>query len=236
MPHEARLVVRCTAEFVGTALLLVAVVGSAIMGTRLFDAAHGLTLLANSLATGATLASLILTFGAVSGAHFNPAVSLALALDKHLPWRDVSGYLAAQLAGALTGVAAAHLMFDLPLWTPAAQVRAGAGLVFSECLATFGLVMTIAACSKHRPAAVPAAVATYIVGAYWFSSSTSFANPAVTVARALTDTFTGIRMADVAAFVAAQLAGAAAATLLVRWMATPVRLPATTVCSTEDAL
>lgn len=210
------------AEALGTALLLAVVVGSGIMAERLAGGNAALALLCNALATGAGLVALIQTFGPVSGAHFNPAVTLAEAVGGALPWRSVPAYVAAQLVGGVLGVAVADLSFDLPAWTWSTHARSGAGQWLGEGVATFGLLATIAGTSRRTPAATPYAVAAYIVSAYWFTSSTSFANPAVTVARALTDTFAGIRPADVPAFVAAQLVGAAAAVALFRWLV-PVR-------------
>lgn len=209
---------RIAAEFCGTAFLLAAIVGSGVMGERLSGGNVGLALLANAIATGAALVALILTFGPISGAHLNPAVTLADATQGGLPWRTVPAYLAAQIAGAFAGVATAHLMFGLPLYTLSTHGRSGAAQVFSEFVATFGLVAVIWGCSRRRSATVPFAVAAYIVAAYWFTASTSFANPAVTLARAATNTFTGIHPTDVAGFVVAQLAGAAAATILFRWL------------------
>lgn len=209
---------RLTAEAVGTAFLLAAVVGSGLMGERLAGGSVALALLANSLATGAALVALILSFGPISGAHFNPAVTLADAWQRGLPWREVPGYIAAQLLGAFLGVAAAHLMFDEPLFAASTKVRAGGAQLFSEFIASFGLLAVIWGCSQRRSQAVPFAVAAYIVAAYWFTASTSFANPAVTLARAASDTFAGIRPADVPAFVLAQLLGAGAATALFRWL------------------
>ena len=209
---------RAAAEAVGTALLLAAVVGSGIMGERLASGNVALALLANTIATGAALVALILTFGPVSGAHFNPAVTLATASQRGLPVRDAAGYIAAQLAGALAGVAAAHLMFGEPLFSASRHAREGAAQLFAEFVATFGLLSVVWGCARQRAAAAPFAVGAYITAAYWFTSSTSFANPAVTVARSLTDTFSGIRPADVPGFVAAQLLGAAVATLLFRWL------------------
>jgi glycerol uptake facilitator-like aquaporin len=209
---------RLAAEGVGTSLLLAAVVGSGIMGERLAGGSVGLALLANTLATGAALVALILTFGPVSGAHFNPAVTLADASQGGLPWREVPGYLAAQVAGAFAGVAAAHLMFGEPLFAASSRVREGLPQAFSEAIATFGLLATIWGVSRSRATVVPFAVAAYIVAAYWFTASTSFANPAVTLARAATNTFAGIRPSDVPLFVFAQLMGAAAATALFRWL------------------
>jgi glycerol uptake facilitator-like aquaporin len=216
---------RAAAEGVATALLLATVVGSGIMAERLFPGSAGLALLANSLATGAGLVALILAFGPVSGAHLNPAVTLADASQGGLPWREVPAYVIAQLLGAFAGVALAHGMFGLPLFAPSRHVRAGSAQLLSEVVATFGLLAVIWGCSRRRSQAVPFAVAAFIVAAYWFTGSTSFANPAVTLARAATDTFAGIRPADVTGFVVAQLAGAALATLLFRWL-TPT-LPAT---------
>jgi glycerol uptake facilitator-like aquaporin len=206
------------AEAVGTAMLLAAVVGSGIMGERLAGGNVAVALLANAIATGAALVALILTFGPVSGAHFNPAVTLADASQGGLPWRRVPGYLVAQFGGALAGVAVAHLMFGERLFTASTHARNGASQMFSEFVATFGLLAVIWGVSRRRAAVVPFAVAAYIVAAYWFTASTSFANPAVTVARALTDTFAGIRPADVAGFVIGQMAGAIAATMLFRWL------------------
>lgn len=199
-------------------MLLAAVVGSGIMGERLSGGNIAIALLANSLSTGAALVALILTFGPISGAHFNPAVTLADASQGGLAWREVPAYVIAQLAGAFAGVATAHLMFGLRLFSPSRHVRAGAGQMFSEFIATFGLLAVIWGCVRFRSQAVPFAVAAYITAAYWFTASTSFANPAVTLARSLTDSFVGIRPADAPGFIIAQLAGAAAATLLFRWL------------------
>ena len=209
---------RLAAEGIGTALLLAAVVGSGIMGERLAAGNVAIALLANTIATGATLVALILTFGAISGAHFNPAVTIADASQGGIRWRDVPLYIASQLTGAVAGVLAAHLMFGEPLLQLSHKVRAGSAQLFSEFVATFGLLAVIWGCSRTRSESVPFAVGLYITGAYWFTASTSFANPAVTVARALTETFAGIRPADVPGFIAAQLAGAATATLLFRWL------------------
>ena len=209
---------RVTAEALGTALLLAAVVGSGIMGERLAAGNIAIALLANTLATGAMLATLILTFGPISGAHFNPAVTLADASQGGLPWRDVPGYLTAQVAGAFAGVAAAHLMFGEPVFRASRHTRAGGAQLFSEFIATFGLLTVIWGCGRLRSAAVPFAVAAYITGAYWFTASTSFANPAVTLARSASNTFAGIRPVDAPGFIVAQLAGAAAATILFRWL------------------
>ena len=209
---------RVVAEAIGTALLLAAVVGSGIMGERLAGGNVAIALLANTLATGAMLVALILTFGPISGAHFNPAVTLADASQGGLAWRAVPGYIAAQIFGAFAGVAAAHLMFGEPLFRASHHVRAGAAQIFSEFIATFGLLAVIWGCVRFRSSAVPFAVGAYITGAYWFTASTSFANPAVTLARSASDTFAGIRPADAPGFILAQLAGSAAATLLFRWL------------------
>jgi glycerol uptake facilitator-like aquaporin len=211
------LVRRVTAELIGTAMLLAAVIGSGIMGERLAGGNVAIALLANTLATGAALLALILTFGPISGAHFNPAVTLADASQGGLAWREVPAYVAAQVFGAFLGVAIAHVMFGLPLFFASRHARAGMRQMFSEFVATFGLVAVIWGCVRFRPAIVPFAVAAYIMAAYWFTSSTSFANPAVTLARAATDTFAGIRPIDAPGFIIGQLLGAAAATLLFRW-------------------
>jgi glycerol uptake facilitator-like aquaporin len=206
-----RLARRCFAEALGTALLLAAVVGSGIMGERLAGGNVALALLANSLATGFALIALIVAFAPRSGAHFNPVVTLALALRGDLARRDAPGYLVAQVAGALLGVLAAHLMFDLPLLQESQKVRSGIGQWWSECVATFGLVFVVLSLDRRNAWAAPFAVGGYIAAAYWFTASTSFANPAVTLARAFTDTFAGIAVADVPMFAVAQLAGAALA-------------------------
>jgi glycerol uptake facilitator-like aquaporin len=206
----------CVAEFIGTALLLLAVVGSGIMAQRLCGGNVGLALLANAVATGGALIALILAFGSVSGAHFNPVVTLGVAIRENT-WRIVLPYIGAQIAGALAGTALANVMFGLPMFVPSQHARSGAAMVASEFVATFGLLAVIWGCARARPAATPYAVAAYIVGAYWFTPSTSFANPAVSIARSLTDSFSGIRPLDVPAFVAVQVAGALAATLLFIW-------------------
>ncbi|MFZ0226969.1 MAG: MIP/aquaporin family protein [Mycobacterium sp.] len=206
------------AEFAGTACLLAAVVGSGIMGERLSGGNIAVALLANTIATGSVLVALILTFGPISGAHFNPAVTLAMASQRDIPWSETPGYLAAQILGAYAGVACAHLMFGLPLFSASHRARGSISQVFSEFVATFGLLAVIWGCSRLRSSAVPFAVGAYITAAYWFTASTSFANPAVTLARAASNTFSGIRLVDVAPFIAAQLVGAAAATLLFRWL------------------
>ena len=210
---------RLTSEAIGTALLLAAVVGSGIMGERLAGGNVALALLANTLATGAALVALILTFGPISGAHLNPAVTLADASQGGLPWRDVPGYLAAQLGGALIGVAIADVMFGEPVFAQSHHVRHGSAQLLSELVATFGLLSVVWGCSRRRSTvATPFAVGAYIAAAYWFTASTSFANPAVTLARSLTDTFAGIRPTDVPGFILAQMLGAATATMLFRWL------------------
>jgi glycerol uptake facilitator-like aquaporin len=209
---------RVTAEAIGTAMLLAAVVGSGIMADRLSSGDEAIALLANTLATAAALAALILTFGPISGAHFNPAVSLADASQAGLRWREVPAYVTAQLCGGVLGVWIAHIMFGERLFMLSLHVRSGPAQMVSEFVATFGLLSVIWGCSRRRSDAVPFAVAAYIAAAYWFTASTSFANPAVTLARALTDTFAGIRPADVPGFILAQFAGAFAATLVFRWL------------------
>lgn len=209
---------RAVAEALGTAFLLAAVVGSGIMGERLSGGNVAIALLANTIATGAALVTLILTFGPISGAHFNPAVTLADASQGGLAWREVPIYLAGQIMAAFAGVAAAHLMFGEPLLFASHHVRAGNAQLFSEFIATFGLLSVIWGCARLRSSAVPFAVGAYITAAYWFTASTSFANPTVTLARAASDTFAGIRPADAPGFIIAQLAGAAVATILFRWL------------------
>lgn len=203
-------------EGLGAALLLATVIGSGIMGSKLAGGNVALALLGNTLATGAILVVLILIFGSVSGAHFNPAVTLAFALRREFPWAQVVPYVAAQIVGAVLGVWLAHAMFDLPLWQVSTTVRSGPGQWIAEVTATLGLVLTILGCVAGAPSAVPYAVGLYITSAYWFTASTSFANPAVTLARSLSDTFAGIAPASVPAFVAAQIAGMLLAILLAR--------------------
>jgi glycerol uptake facilitator-like aquaporin len=226
-PNLARATV---AEATGTALLLAAVVGSGIMGERLAGGSIAMTLLANSIATGAALLALIFTFGPVSGAHFNPAVTLADASQGGLPWSRAWAYIAAQLVGAFVGVMVAHIMFSEPLLAASVHERSGGAQVFSEFVATFGLLAVILGCSRRNATVGPFAVAAYITAAYWFTASTSFANPAVTLARAYTTTFAGVRPADVPGFVAAQIMGAAAATLLCRWLVPTLPSPPDDVC------
>jgi glycerol uptake facilitator-like aquaporin len=209
---------RLAAEGIGTAFLLATVVGSGIMAAKLAGGNTAIALLGNTLPTGAILVVLILVFGPVSGAHFNPAVSLAFALRGELAWSDLFAYVAAQIVGGIAGVLAAHLMFELPLWQIAATERSGVGQWFAEFVATFGLLVTIFGCLSRASAAIPYAVGLYITAAYWFTASTSFANPAVTIARALSDTFAGIAPPNVPAFIVAQLIGALAATGFSAWM------------------
>jgi glycerol uptake facilitator-like aquaporin len=209
---------RLVAEALGTGLLLATVVGSGIMGERLAAGNVGLALLANTLATGAALVALILTFGPISGAHFNPVVTLSDAWQGNMPWRDVPPYLLVQILGAFIGVAAAHLMFGEPLFFVSQHARTGPAQWWSEFVATFGLLAVIIGCSRSRPAITPFAVAAYITAAYWFTASTSFANPAVTLARAASDTFAGIRPIDTIGFILAQMAGAMSASVLMRWL------------------
>jgi glycerol uptake facilitator-like aquaporin len=210
---------KCIAEALGTALLLATVVGSGIMGEQRAGGNEAIALLANTVATGAGLVALILTFGSVSGAHFNPVVTLADASQGGLPWREVPAYLVAQTFGAFMGVAVAHVMFREPaLFFASRHERSGIAQLVSEFVATFGLLSVIGGCARRRPAAVPFAVGAYITAAYWFTSSTSFANPAVTLARAASDTFAGIRPADAPGFVVAQLLGASASTAVFRWL------------------
>jgi len=218
---KASLAQRILAEGLGTAFLLAAVVGSGIMAVKLAGGNGALALLCNTLSTGAILTVLILTFGPISGAHFNPAVSIAMALRGELPAGTAAVYVGAQIVGGILGVWAAHLMFELPLWQISVTARTGPGQWFAEAVATFGLLLTILGCGARTPAAVPYAVGLYITSAYWFTASTSFANPAVTIARSLSDTFAGIAPAGVAAFIAAQMAGMLAAVVLGRWLWRP---------------
>jgi glycerol uptake facilitator-like aquaporin len=215
MPSLAR---RLFAEWLGTAFLLAAVVGSGIMAERLAGGNVALALLCNTLPTGAILVVLILIFGPISGAHFNPAVSAAFALRRELPWPIAAAYVAAQIIGAVAGVWAAHLMFELPIWQFSTTSRAGSGQWFAEAVATFGLLLTIFGCAARTPAAIPYAAGLYITSAYWFTASTSFANPAVTIARSLSDTFAGIAPSGVISFIAAQLAGTAMAVIIGKWL------------------
>lgn len=209
---------RLGAEFVGSALLLAVVVGSGIMGERLAGGNVAIALLGNTLATGAALYVLILVFGPLSGAHFNPAVSLVFALRRELSPGDAILYFCAQLAGAFLGVLVAHLMFDLAPYAASTHARGGASQMLGEAVATFGLVLTILGAVRWRPEATPTAVGLYITAGYWFTSSTSFANPAVTAARSVTDTFSGIRPADAPGFIAAEFLGAIVAAALASWL------------------
>lgn len=209
---------RLTAEFFGTLLLVATVVGSGIMAERLANGNVALALLANTIATGATLVALILAFGPISGAHLNPVVSVADALERGLPWFDTLAYIPAQILGAVGGTLLAHVMFSLPPVSLSHHARGGPAQFVSEFAATFGLLCVIWGCSRSRSNVVPFAVGSYITAAYWFTASTSFANPAVTIARALTDTFAGIRPIDVPLFVTAQFVGGIGATLLFRWL------------------
>lgn len=209
---------RAAAEAIGTAFLLAAVVGSGIMGERLAAGNPAVMLLVNTLSTGAALIALIYSFAPISGAHFNPVITLALASRYSFGWKEVPIYIAAQLTGAVTGIAAVHGMFGQPVFSFSHHARGGAPQLLSEAIATFGLLLVIWSSHRHRMEAVTFVVGAYITSAYWFTSSTSFANPAVTIARMMSDTFTGIRPADVPGFIAAQLLGAGAATLLARWL------------------
>ncbi len=215
MPSLAR---RAVAEALGTAFLLAAVVGSGIMAQRLSGGNGALALLCNTLPTGAILTVLILMLGPVSGAHFNPAVSLAFAARGELSARDTAVFIACQIAGGILGVIAEHAMFEIPIWQMSQTVRTGPGQWLAEGVATFGLLLTIFGCLRGAPSSVPYAVGLYITSAYWFTASTSFANPAVTIARSLSDTFAGIAPAGVLAFIVAQLVGAMAAVALARWL------------------
>jgi len=216
---------KLAAEALGSALLLMVVVGSGIMGQRLSQGNDAVALLGNSLATGTALVVLIWIFGPVSGAHLNPVVTLVAALRRDLPWRAALAYPPAQIAGAVLGVWCAHLMFGQPVWQVSAHVRTGGGQVFAEGVATFGLLAAILGTSRLRPEATPVAVGLYITAAYWFTASTSFANPAVTLARSLTDTFAGIAPGGVPAFILAQTAGALVAMAVFGWLLAPRKTP-----------
>jgi glycerol uptake facilitator-like aquaporin len=222
MPADVGLGRRSVAEGLGTSFLLATVIGSGIMAERLAGGNVALALLANTVATGAALVALILTFGPISGAHFNPLVTLADASQGGLSWRDVPAYILAQVLGAFGGAMIAHLMFGEPVLSASRHVRSSAGELLGEFVATFGLLAVIWGCSRRRSEAVPFAVGAYITAAYWFTSSTSFANPAVTLARAASDTFAGIRPVDAPAFIVVQCLGAAAATALFRWLVPPL--------------
>lgn len=209
---------RATVEFVGTAILLAAIVGSGIMGERLASGNVAIALLANSMATGAVLVALILAFGEPSGAHFNPVVTFSSAARRGLPWRETPAYVAAQVTGAFSGVALANSMFGLPAFFASRHARTGWPFWIAEVVATAGLITVIGCCVRWRRAATPFAVAGYVTAAYWFFPSTSLANPAVTLARSMTDTFSGIRPVDVPAFLVSQFAGAAVATAFLGWL------------------
>ena len=217
---KAALGQRLTAEFLGTGFLVATVIGSGIMGERLAGGNVAIALLANTIATGAALVALILAFGPISGAHFNPVVTLSDALEGGMRWKETPGYIAAQVLGAMGGAVVAHGMFALPVVSLSQHARSGAAQLFSEFVATFGLMCVIWGCARRRPDAVAFAVGAYITAAYWFTASTSFANPAVTIGRALSDTFAGIRPQDVPGFILAQIGGGFAATLLFRWFRT----------------
>jgi glycerol uptake facilitator-like aquaporin len=226
---------RAVAEFFGTAFLVAAVVGSGVMGERLANGNIALALLANTIATGAALVALIFAFGRISGAHLNPVITVMDAFERGLPWTEVPHYLASQILGGISGALVAHLMFSLPLVSFSRHARSGPAQVFSEFVATFGLVSVIWGCSRLRSDAVPFAVGAYITAAYWFTASTSFANPAVTIARCLSDTFAGIRPSDVSWFVAAQFLGGIAATLFFRWLVPDLQVRANEVLLAHDS-
>ena len=215
---KSNLLSRIVAEFLGTAFLVAAVVGSGIMAERLASGNAALALLSNTIATGAALVALTLTFGPVSGAHLNPVVSLADAMEGGLAWSETLPYICAQVSGGICGTIAAHAMFGLPLVSLSRHIRGGPAHFLSEFIATFGLLSVIWGCSRSRSSTVPFAVGSYITAAYWFTASTSFANPAVTIARCLSDTFAGIRPVDVPLFVVAQVAGGITATILFQWL------------------
>jgi glycerol uptake facilitator-like aquaporin len=215
LKHQGR---EAAAEFIGTAFLLATIIGSGIMAFKLAGGNGAIALLCNTFPTGAILTVLILALGPVSGAHFNPAVSIAFSITGQLPWKSTATYIAAQLAGAICGAWAAHLMFEMPIWQLSTTIRTGPGQWFAEGVATFGLLLTIFGCLARNAAAIPYAVGLYITAAYWFTASTSFANPAVTIARSLSDTFAGIAPAGVLAFIVAQLLGMLTAILTGRWL------------------
>jgi len=215
---QINLIRRAISEGLGTAFLLAAIIGSGIMGERLADGNTAVALLANTIAIGAALVCLISTFAPISGAHFNPVVTLSDVFQGRLIWRDAFVYITSQIIGAFAGVAIANIMFGLPVFFASTKVRTGGAQWLGEFVATFGLLMVIQAGTKFRPATIPFIVAAYILAAAWFTSSTSFANPAVTLARSASDTFTGISPTEVPAFIIAQLLGALAATILFRWL------------------
>lgn len=216
--HKFSLKQRLFAEALGTALLVATVIGSGIMGERLAAGNAAVALLGNTIATGAVLVVLILVFGSISGAHFNPVVSLSFALQRQLKWTECLSYFAAQIMGGIAGAVLAHVMFEMPLIQASSHIRTGIGVWTGEFVASFGLLMTIIGCLRNRPDAVPYAVGLFITAGYWFTSSTSFANPAVTIARSLTDTFSGIRQDDVSGFIVAQILGSLAATGAFYWL------------------
>jgi glycerol uptake facilitator-like aquaporin len=221
-PEPIGLTRRLASEAIGTAFLLAAIVGSGIMGEQLAGGNTAIALLANTVATGAALVTLILTFGPISGAHFNPLVTMLAAVRGDGSWREMPAYLVAQCTGAVVGVVAAHSMFSLPLLAASTHERAGTGQIEAEAIATLGLLAVIVLCARFRSSAVPFAVAGYITSAYWFTSSTSFANPAVALARSMTNTFAGIRPSDVPGFLVGQMVGLIAAAALLQWLAPPV--------------
>ena len=225
---------RIASELLGTMFLVAAVVGSGIMGDRLAGGNVAVALLANTLATGAALVALILTFGSISGAHFNPVVTLADALEGGIPWKETFPYILAQILGGIGGTIIAHLMFGLPIVSLSQHGRTGPSQWFSEFVATFGLLSVVWGCSRTRSSAVPFAVGAYITAAYWFTASTSFANPAVTIARCLSNTFAGIRPVDVPSFLIAQLAGGFAATIVFRWLVPNLQAQAKEVLLSHD--
>jgi glycerol uptake facilitator-like aquaporin len=220
---RASLARRSVAEFLGTGLLVATVIGSGIMGEWLAGGNVAIALLANTIATGAALVALILAFGPISGAHFNPVVTAADAMEGGIPWREAPAYVCGQVLGGVAGAGAANLMFELPIVSISQRARSGGGQLLSEFIATFGLLSVIWGCSRVRSNATAFAVGAYIAAAYWFTASTSFANPAVTIARTLSNTFAGIRPRDVPGFIAAQVAGGMAATLLFRWLVPALR-------------
>lgn len=225
---------RTAAEYLGTLFLVATVVGSGIMGEGLAGGNVAIALLANTLGTGAALVALILAFGPISGAHLNPVVTLADAMESGIAWREAPYYILAQVSGGICGAIAAHLMFGLDVVSLSRHARSGPAQLFSEFVATFGLLSVIWGCARHRSNAVAFAVGAYITAAYWFTASTSFANPAVTIARSLSDTFSGIRPADVLGFIVAQLAGGIAATLVFRWLGPSLRSAAKDVTLAHD--
>ncbi|MFZ0231605.1 MAG: MIP/aquaporin family protein [Candidatus Acidiferrales bacterium] len=231
---KASLTRRAAAEYLGTLFLVATVVGSGIMGERLAGGNAAIALLSNTIATGAALVALILAFGPISGAHLNPVVTFADAMEGGIAWKETPHYVFAQVSGGICGAIAAHLMFGLQMVSLSRHARSGPAQLFSEFVATFGLLCVIWGCARHRSNVVAFAVGAYITAAYWFTASTSFANPAVTIARALSDTFSGIRPADAPGFVIAQFAGGIAATLVFRWFAPSLRSAAKDVMLTRD--